>query len=206
MLTIGPYPSYTLLAGLAGLAAACALAVNGHRVRMFEKSPGTPSVAGGIRLPPNAVRILEYLGMQDELSERSVLVTSVALRDRAFPVCLRSTLGAHMVLVPSAHRRARRERGMGPRHVQGQRGRGSLDRRAYPVLPQDVSASELSLASSIAIFVTCYASVLFLPAPMYLSIAQWPASLPHQPTQRPRGLMINGLRSRSTRARSSMPT
>ncbi|THH15911.1 hypothetical protein EW146_g4655 [Bondarzewia mesenterica] len=70
-------------AGLAGLASAYALAVSGHRVRIFERSAGLPKAAGGLRVPPNATKILDYWGLHEELLRQSSKVKSNTFPDMA---------------------------------------------------------------------------------------------------------------------------
>ncbi|ETW84914.1 hypothetical protein HETIRDRAFT_312653, partial [Heterobasidion irregulare TC 32-1] len=67
--------------GLSGLATAYAFASDGHRVRLFERASGIASVPGGIRLPPNATKILVQWGMGDELREKSAVITSATFCD-----------------------------------------------------------------------------------------------------------------------------
>lgn len=73
----------TVSAGLAGLAAAHALATSGHRVRVFEASSGeSNSVASGFRVTPNGCKVLEQWGVWDEFTERGCKVTSTEFIDR----------------------------------------------------------------------------------------------------------------------------
>lgn len=55
-------------AGLGGLAAALALQQRGHRVRVYEAAPSLGEVGAGITLSPNAMRILERLGVRDAIA------------------------------------------------------------------------------------------------------------------------------------------
>lgn len=58
-------------AGIGGLTAALALQRRGHRVRVFEAAPSLGEVGAGITLSPNAMRILEQLGVRDAIAEVS---------------------------------------------------------------------------------------------------------------------------------------
>ncbi|KAJ7583471.1 FAD/NAD(P)-binding domain-containing protein [Mycena floridula] len=49
-------------AGIGGLAAAIALRQQGHHVEIFEASKVQEEIGAGIGVPPNAVRVLKYLG------------------------------------------------------------------------------------------------------------------------------------------------
>src|SRR5579885_3589107 len=53
--------------GIGGLAAAYALARQGFPVRLFEQSPEFREVGAGIQLGPNIFRMLEKLGLKDEV-------------------------------------------------------------------------------------------------------------------------------------------
>ncbi|KAI0252477.1 hypothetical protein BJV78DRAFT_1153620 [Lactifluus subvellereus] len=67
--------------GIAGLAAAYALAASGHRVRVLEQAGSLQHRPGGIRLPPNATRILSYWGVEKELIQKASMATSCSILD-----------------------------------------------------------------------------------------------------------------------------
>ena len=73
--------SYWSYSGLSGLASACALALNGHRVRVIDKTSGLPPHLGAIRVPPNAAKVLAAWGLHDELAQKSSLIDRVPLID-----------------------------------------------------------------------------------------------------------------------------
>lgn len=67
--------------GIAGLAAAYALAASGHRVRVLEQAWGLKRCPGGIRLPPNATRILSYWGVEQEIAQKASTMPSASILD-----------------------------------------------------------------------------------------------------------------------------
>lgn len=80
--------SVTILgAGIAGLTAAIALAQRGAVVRVLERSAELGEVGAGLQLSPNAMRVIDALGLGNDLRE-------VSLRSDA--VQLRNSSGAHI--------------------------------------------------------------------------------------------------------------
>jgi 2-polyprenyl-6-methoxyphenol hydroxylase-like FAD-dependent oxidoreductase len=73
------------LPGIAGLAAAYALAASGHRVRVLEQAQGLQFRPGGLRLPPNATRILSYWGVEKEIAQKASAATSSSIMDSECP-------------------------------------------------------------------------------------------------------------------------
>jgi 2-polyprenyl-6-methoxyphenol hydroxylase-like FAD-dependent oxidoreductase len=67
--------------GIGGLAAACALAQDGHRVTVLEQSPAFGEVGAGIQLGPNTFRMLEYLGLTDATSKVAYFPPRLAMND-----------------------------------------------------------------------------------------------------------------------------
>ncbi|KAI0266066.1 hypothetical protein BC834DRAFT_843152 [Gloeopeniophorella convolvens] len=67
--------------GIAGLAAAYALAASGHRVRVLEREASVSNRPGGVRLPPNLTRILTYWGLEEELAQKATITTSSSILD-----------------------------------------------------------------------------------------------------------------------------
>ncbi|MEH6566378.1 MAG: NAD(P)/FAD-dependent oxidoreductase [Halopseudomonas sp.] len=57
--------------GTAGLTAAIALARLGHRVTLFERSAEPRAVGAGILLQPSGIRVLEALGLQQQVRARA---------------------------------------------------------------------------------------------------------------------------------------
>src|SRR4051812_3524163 len=65
--TNGAAPLLISGGGIGGLAAAYALARQGIPVRVFEQSPEFREVGAGIQLGPNVFRMLEMLGLKDQI-------------------------------------------------------------------------------------------------------------------------------------------
>ncbi len=82
-------------AGIAGLAAALALAERGFSVLIMEKAPALSEVGAGLQLAPNATRLLARLGILDELMPKAVTPDALYLMDgvKAQPL-MRMELGA----------------------------------------------------------------------------------------------------------------
>ncbi|WP_116969756.1 FAD-dependent oxidoreductase, partial [Blastomonas sp. UPD001] len=55
-------------AGIAGLAAALALARKGHDVQLIEQAPALEEVGAGLQLGPNAMRMLDALGIGEKVA------------------------------------------------------------------------------------------------------------------------------------------
>jgi 2-polyprenyl-6-methoxyphenol hydroxylase-like FAD-dependent oxidoreductase len=63
----GPAPFLISGGGIGGLVTAYALARKGFPVRVFEQSPEFREVGAGIQLGPNIFRVLERIGLKDEV-------------------------------------------------------------------------------------------------------------------------------------------
>jgi len=70
-------------AGLGGLAAAIALAKRGMNVRIIEKSAELGEVGAGIQLSPNAMHVLNALGLQGQVEAASFEPEASVIRDYA---------------------------------------------------------------------------------------------------------------------------
>lgn len=68
-------------AGIAGLTAAIALAQRGAEVTVLERADALQEVGAGIQLSPNAVRVLDALGLAEALCRVSLRNSVVQLRD-----------------------------------------------------------------------------------------------------------------------------
>ncbi len=82
-------------AGIGGLAAAVALARRGARVRVLERAPALAEVGAGLQIGPNAVAVLEALGLAERLAPLASTPTGIELRDfRRGDLVARLPLGA----------------------------------------------------------------------------------------------------------------
>jgi salicylate hydroxylase len=68
-------------AGIAGLAAALALARKGHEVRVLERADGLHAVGAGLQLGPNAMRVLGEIGLADAVTAAGRSPQTITLRD-----------------------------------------------------------------------------------------------------------------------------
>lgn len=67
-------------AGIAGLTAALALSRRGIDVRVFERAAQLDEVGAGLQLSPNATRILERLGVMEQLRPSTVKPRAIELK------------------------------------------------------------------------------------------------------------------------------
>lgn len=70
-------------AGVAGLTAAAALAQRGARVRVLERAPRFSDIGAGLQISPNALHVLDALGLWPRLEQISLPSHQVELRDSA---------------------------------------------------------------------------------------------------------------------------
>ncbi|NNJ76062.1 MAG: NAD(P)-binding protein [Anderseniella sp.] len=68
-------------AGVAGLASAIAVAQNGHSVTVFEQAARLETIGAGLQLGPNAVRVLEGLGVWDALEAQCCAPARIRICD-----------------------------------------------------------------------------------------------------------------------------
>lgn len=68
-------------AGVAGLSVATALATKGHAVRVAERAEAIREVGAGIQISPNGVRVLDALGVTDQLADAAIRIERVRLID-----------------------------------------------------------------------------------------------------------------------------
>ncbi len=66
--------------GIAGLAAALALAATGRAVRVLERRTDFSESGAGIQLSPNGVRVLRHLGVADHLAPNVGVPTAILMR------------------------------------------------------------------------------------------------------------------------------
>lgn len=63
-------PAFNVLivgGGLGGLAVSVALGQQGHKVTVLESTAKLQTIGGGIGIPPNSMRVWDYLGLLDRL-------------------------------------------------------------------------------------------------------------------------------------------
>ncbi len=68
-------------AGFAGLTAAIALARRGFSVRLYERADMLADIGAGIQLAPNAMSVLQRLGLADALAGETVEPRALIIRD-----------------------------------------------------------------------------------------------------------------------------
>ena len=84
-------------AGIAGLAAAIALAGNGRHVRVLESRAAANEEGAGIQIGPNGVHALRHLGIADRLQRRAIQPTAITVMEGPTGRCLaRLPLTPHM--------------------------------------------------------------------------------------------------------------
>ena len=68
-------------AGIAGLASAIAVSQNGHSATVFEQAARLETIGAGLQLGPNAVRVLEGLGVWDALEAQCCAPARIRICD-----------------------------------------------------------------------------------------------------------------------------
>jgi 3-hydroxybenzoate 6-monooxygenase len=74
-------PLLVLGGGIGGVAAALSLARRGRRVHVLEKAPELTEIGAGLQLAPNAMRVLDWLGVLDEIKGVAVFPQTLTLLD-----------------------------------------------------------------------------------------------------------------------------
>ncbi len=74
-------PVFILGAGVAGLAAARALALRGAKVTVLEQADAVREVGAGLQISPNGAAVLKALGLGEALEAASTRAVAVELRD-----------------------------------------------------------------------------------------------------------------------------
>ena len=67
--------------GIGGLATALAVAKTGRRVHVLEKAPEFAELGAGLQLAPNAVRVLNALGLLGEIEKHAFHPRRLILMD-----------------------------------------------------------------------------------------------------------------------------
>ena len=84
--------------GIAGMAAALALAREGWQVTLCEAAPAFAEVGAGLQMSPNAAKVLRWLGVLESVAERASRPESAELRDgRSGTLAYRAPLGEKAV-------------------------------------------------------------------------------------------------------------
>ena len=65
---IMPFKILIIGGGLGGLATGIALGQKGHRVTILESTAKLQTLGGGISIPPNSTRVMDYLGILDDVN------------------------------------------------------------------------------------------------------------------------------------------
>ncbi|MGI9351251.1 MAG: FAD-dependent monooxygenase [Rhizobiaceae bacterium] len=68
-------------AGIAGLTAALCLASKGFQVEIYEREEKLDPIGAGIQISPNAFRVLEDIGLGDELSSSGMFPDAIKVHD-----------------------------------------------------------------------------------------------------------------------------
>jgi len=74
-------PFVVVGAGIGGMAVAAALAQRGHRVLILEQAAELGEIGAGIQLAPNALRVLDGLGVLDDVVAKAVRPRAATMRD-----------------------------------------------------------------------------------------------------------------------------
>lgn len=67
--------------GIGGLAAALSIQGTGKSVAVFEQAPEFGEVGAGIQLAPNALEVLDRLGVKEEILKHAVVPKRLVLKD-----------------------------------------------------------------------------------------------------------------------------
>jgi salicylate hydroxylase len=74
-------PLLVLGGGIGGVAAALSLARRGRRVHVLEKAPQLAEIGAGLQLAPNAMRVLDWLGVLEQIRSAAVFPQTLTLLD-----------------------------------------------------------------------------------------------------------------------------
>jgi 3-hydroxybenzoate 6-monooxygenase len=77
----GRIPLLVIGGGIGGLATALAVARIGQAVHVLERSPEFGELGAGLQLAPNALRVLDHLGLLEEISRSAVCPRRLVLGD-----------------------------------------------------------------------------------------------------------------------------
>lgn len=79
--TSSPLPFLVVGAGIGGVATALALTQRGIFVHVLEQAPEIGEIGAGIQLAPKALRVLDALGVLDEVYDSAVFPPAATMRD-----------------------------------------------------------------------------------------------------------------------------
>jgi 2-polyprenyl-6-methoxyphenol hydroxylase-like FAD-dependent oxidoreductase len=91
--------------GIGGLATALAAARGGRRVHVIEKSPEFTEIGAGLQLAPNATRMLDRLGVLEDVLELATFPKSLVMMDAVTGLPLTSSC-IEAICWPRSSRRA----------------------------------------------------------------------------------------------------
>lgn len=74
-------PILVLGGGIGGVATALSLASRGQRVHVLEKAPDLTEIGAGLQLAPNAMRVLDWLGVLERIKGVAVFPQTLTLLD-----------------------------------------------------------------------------------------------------------------------------
>src|SRR3954469_15670110 len=83
MMGEGGIPFLVLGGGIGGVAAALSLARRGRRVHVLEKASQLAEIGAGLQLAPNAMRVLDWLGVLERIKSVAVFPRTLNLIDIA---------------------------------------------------------------------------------------------------------------------------
>jgi 3-hydroxybenzoate 6-monooxygenase len=81
MMPSSKVPLLVLGGGIGGVAAALSLAQRGRRVHVLEKAPELAEIGAGLQLAPNAMRVLDWLGILERIKRAAVFPQTLNLLD-----------------------------------------------------------------------------------------------------------------------------
>ena len=81
MVATSEMPLLILEGGIGGVAAALGLARRGRRVHVLEKAPNLTEIGAGLQLAPNAMRVLDWLGVLEQIKKVAVFPQTLTLLD-----------------------------------------------------------------------------------------------------------------------------
>jgi len=74
-------PVLVLGGGIGGVATALSMARRGRRVHVLEKAPDVTEIGAGLQLAPNAMRVLAWLGLLEQIKSAAVFPQTLTLLD-----------------------------------------------------------------------------------------------------------------------------